>query len=455
MMGRWQKGFLNLFGKKSFSHGIHPPEHKMQTSHLPIRRMAFPPIFHIQLEQHIGKPAIPIVTKGQEVLRGEVIARADGFVSVPIHAPATGIIKEIALRPTVHGPKAPTIILEPYVADGQAVMVDDPVDMELLSNKEFVQRVQDCGLVGLGGAAFPSHVKLAVPEGTKIDTFIANGCECEPYLTTDHRVMLEYTDDLIKGTLMCMKNVGAKRAIIGIEDNKLDAAEVIRDRLPEDSPIEVAVLKTKYPQGADKMLMKALLGREVPAGVRSYKYGVVSNNVGTLAYMGRLLERGEGLIERVITVAGPGVERPGNYIVSIGTPLKYLLEQAGAKVNQAEEVIMGGPMMGHAVASLDIAITKSTSGVIVFDEAAIKSETRKTYPCIKCGECVSVCPIHLNPSMLGQLAAKRQFDVMADKYHLNDCFECGCCTYVCPSNIPLVQYFRVAKAVNREQAAQQ
>lgn len=452
MMGRWQKGFLNLFGKKSFSHGIHPPDHKMQTAHLPIRRMAFPPVFHIQLDQHIGKPAIPVVTRGQEVLRGEIIARADGFMSVPIHAPATGVIKNIELRPSVHGPKVMTLILEPYAADGQAVMISDPVDVAQLSHDEFIQHVQNCGLVGLGGAAFPSHVKLAVPDDAKIDTFIANGCECEPYLTTDHRIMLEYGDDLIQGVRMCMHAVNAEQAVIAIEDNKLDAADALREKLADDSAIRVQLLKTKYPQGADKMLMKALLNREVPAGVRSYKYGVVTNNVGTLAYLGRLLPKGEGLIERVITVAGPGVERPGNYIVTIGTPLRYLLEQAGARVNHAEEVIMGGPMMGHAVASLDIAITKSTSGVLVFDEAAIKAETRRTYACIKCGECVSACPIHLNPSMLGQLAAKRQFDVMADRYHLNDCFECGCCTYVCPSNIPLVQYFRVAKAVNREKA---
>lgn len=452
-MQSWQKGFLNLFGKKSFSHGVHPPDNKLETCHLPIRRLPFAPVLHIQLDQHIGKPAIPIVHKGQEVLRGEVIARADGFVSVPIHAPATGVIEQIELRPSARGPKVMTIVLRLHPADSQQVMYGDPVEVDQLSREAFVQRVQDAGLVGLGGAAFPSHVKLAVPKGTQIDTFIANGCECEPYLTTDHRVMLEYTNDLISGTFMCMQAVGAKQAIIGIEDNKANAAEAIEACLPANSPIKVQLVKTKYPQGAEKMLIKALLGREVPSGGHAYQVGVVCNNVGTLAFMGRILPRGEGLIERVITVTGPGVKHPGNYLAPIGTPLRYLLEYAGARVQHAGEIIMGGPMMGSAVASLDIAITKGTSGVLVFDEPAVKAETRKTYPCIKCGECVTACPIHLNPSQLGQLAAKRQFREMADKYHLNDCFECGCCTYVCPSNIPLVQYFRVAKAVNHEQAA--
>lgn len=444
---------MRLFGKKTFSRGVHAPDHKMQTSHLPIRRLEFPPVLHITLDQHIGKPAIPIVTRGQEVLRGELIARADGFLSAPIHAPATGVIENIELHPGIKGPKTNTLILRPYPADGQALMYDDPVAIDQLSHDEFIQRVQDCGLVGLGGAAFPSHVKLAVPEGHRIHTFIANGCECEPYLTTDHRIMLEHSEDLIRGILMCMHAVGASHAIIGIEDNKLDAADAIRQRLPQDSPIRVQVLKTKYPQGAEKLLVKAILGLEIATGEHSYQHGVVINNVGTLTALGRLLPRGEGLIERVVTVSGPGVERPGNYLMPIGTPLKFLLEQVGSRVEQAEEVIMGGPMMGSAAASLEIAISKGTSGVLVFDEAAIKNETRKTHACIKCGECLSACPLHLNPSMLGQLAARRQFDVMAEKYHLDSCFECGCCTYVCPSNIPLVQYFRVAKAVNRDRKA--
>ncbi|MDH5216955.1 MAG: electron transport complex subunit RsxC [Gammaproteobacteria bacterium] len=436
-----------------FSHGIHAPDHKMQTSHLPIRRLEFSPVLHLPLDQHIGKPAISVVTRGQEVLRGEVIAKADGFLSVPIHAPASGVIEAIELRPGIKGPKTTTIVLRPYPADGQVVMVDDPVDIDQLTHDEFIQRVQNCGLVGLGGAAFPSHAKLAVPKDHRIHTFIANGCECEPYLTTDHRVMLEYTDDLIRGTLMCMHAVGASLAIIGIEDNKLDAANAIRQRLPTDSPIRVQVLETKYPQGAEKMLVKSLLDIEIPTGKHSYEYGIVINNVGTITALGQLLPRGQGLIERVVTVAGPGVERPGNYIMPIGTPLKFLLEQAGSRVEHAEEIIMGGPMMGSAAASLDIAITKGTSGILIFNEAAIVAETRKIHACIRCGECLSVCPLNLNPSMLGLLARRRSFDEMAEKYHLDSCFECGCCTYVCPSNIPLVQYFRIAKAINREKRA--
>jgi electron transport complex protein RnfC len=326
--------------------------------------------------------------------------------------------------------------------------------MDALSREEIIRAVQDSGMVGLGGAAFPSHAKLTVPADRTIHTLIVNGCECEPYLTCDHRMMLELTDDLIRGTRYAMRAVGAPRAIIGVEDNKLDAVEIIRARLPADGSMDVQAVPTKYPQGAEKMLVKSLLWREVPAGGLPSQIGVVVNNVGTLAMLGRLLPHGHGLTERVVTVTGPGIDRPGDYWVPIGTPLRHVLEVVGADVS-AREVILGGPMMGQSVASLDVPVTKGVSGILVYVGVRIDDGEvgRKIYPCIRCGECVNACPMGLNPAMLGQLAECKDYDSMGSSYHLGDCFECGCCTYVCPSNIPLVQQFRAAKSILRDRAA--
>jgi electron transport complex protein RnfC len=443
---------LRWFGRKTFSHGVHPQTHKEETADKPIRRLPFAPRLIVPLGQHIGKPSRPIVTVGEEVIRGQLIAEADGFMSVPQHAPATGVVEAIALMPSAQGPRVLSIVIKVYEASSQEVLWRAPRDMGTLSAEQIVQAVQACGLVGLGGAAFPSHVKLQPPKDAVIETVLVNGCECEPYLTTDHRVMIEQTDDLIRGTQYAMRVVNAKQAIIGVEDNKPDAIEAIRKRLPADGTISVEAVQTKYPQGAEKMLITTLLGREVPSGGRSAQVGVVVNNVGTLAAMGRLLPRGEGLIERVITVAGPGVQRPGNYLVSIGTPLRFLLEQVGFS-GGPQEVILGGPMMGNAVASLDVPITKGSSGVLVLSSNEIASETRTIHPCIKCGKCVAACPMHLNPTQLGLLARKRDYETMREDFHLMDCIECGCCSFVCPASIPLVQYFRIAKSILRERAA--
>lgn len=450
-------GLITNWLHKSFSHGIHPPQWKDQTRSHAIRRLPFAPQLILPLSQHIGKPAIPLVSKGQEVIRGEPIARADGWLSSPLHAPATGIISDITLMPTARGPKAEAIILKPYAGSSQEVLYETPRDVTGMSAKDVVQAIQQCGMVGLGGAAFPTHVKFLPPEDARIDTLVVNGCECEPFLTTDHRIMLEYTDALLSGIRITLAATGASQAVIGIEDNKLDAVAAIRSRLRANDNIRIEVVQTKYPQGAEKILIKTLLNREVPSGGQSYMIGVVTSNVGTLAELGMLLPQGHGLVERVVTVTGPGINKPGNYLVPLGTPMAFLLDYAGFD-GSAREVILGGPMMGGAVASLDVPVTKGVSGILVLNETGIASETRRVYACIKCARCVDACPMNLNPSMLGQLAAKREYETMEQRYHLNDCFECGCCSYVCPSNIPLTQYFRIAKAINletrlREQAA--
>lgn len=433
----------------TFEHGIHPVYHK-ETGSLPIRRMAFAPRLIVPLSQHIGKAAVCCVRVGQEVLRGEVMATADGMMSLPVHAPATGVVEAIGAMPAASGKMVESVTIRVYEADGQEVKVSTPRDVEGLDRQELLAAVQQTGIAGLGGATFPAHVKLNVPSDAVIDTLVVNGAECEPFLTCDHRIMVERTQDLLRGIKYALKISGAPRAIIGVEDNKPDAIAAIRAALPDDGSITVQALETKYPQGAEATIIYALLGREIPSGQRPASIGVLMNNAMTLAYLGRLLPAGEGMVERVLTVAGPAVQKPGNYIVPIGTPLRFLLEQVGAR-SSAHEVILGGPMMGTTVASLDVPVTKGTSGVLAFGKAEVASQ--RIYSCIHCGECVNACPKKLNPTQLGLLAAKREYDVMADQFFLGECFECGCCTYVCPAHIPLVQQFRVAKAFLRDRKA--
>lgn len=438
--------------RPSFTHGVHPPENKHYTSGKPIERFAFPPRLYILLSQHAGKPAVPLVRPGQEVVRGEPIARADGFVSSPLHAPATGVIERIDLVPTAKGPRKEAIILKVYPGDSQEVLYGQKRDVDQMSPQEVIQAIQDAGLVGLGGAAFPTHVKLSPPAGHTVDTILINGCECEPYLTTDHRIMLEQAGDLIEGTRILMRTMGAGRAIIGTEENKLDAAAALRKVLPADGSIEVKVTKTKYPQGAEKMLAKALVGREIPSGSYPSSVGLGVFNVATTAQIGALLPMSRGVIERVVTVTGPGLARPGNYLVPIGTPLRFILERLGYH-GSAKYLITGGPMMGDTVSSLDVPITKGCGGFLVMrPEDIAEHQMPESFPCISCGECLSACPMHLNPAQLGKLAANRRYLDM-DAYNLFDCFECGCCSYVCPAGIPLVQYFRISKVMNREEKA--
>ncbi|MCP4644800.1 MAG: electron transport complex subunit RsxC [bacterium] len=436
---------------KTFPHGVHPPEHKEATENKPVRRLPFPSVMIVPLSQHTGAPAKPIVREGQEVVRGEPIAEAGGFVSVPMHAPATGVVERIGLTRDARGSMSPAIVIRLYPGAGQDVLYELDVDIEALCPAELIQAVQDTGVVGLGGAAFPTHVKLSVPEGKKIDTIIVNGCECEPYLTTDHRVMLEYPESIFKGARIVMRAMGASRVIVAVETNKLDAIEALNKVVPQGQNMSVEACQTKYPQGAEKMLLKSLLNREVPSGGLPLDVGAGVFNVATLAQIGELLPKKRGLIERVVTMTGPGLSKPGNYLMALGTPLRFALEQCGYRGDDATEVILGGPMMGAAAGSLDIPITKGVTGVLVMTKGELPSaDGRKIYPCIRCASCVDGCPMRLNPSQLGAHARIGDYETMVDRFHLMDCFECGSCSYVCPSNIPLVQHFRIAKAINRK-----
>lgn len=432
--------------KHTFRHGIHPPESKDDTNGLPIRQFPFSPVIILPVNMHIGAPSEIIVREGQEVTRGQVLARANGYMSVPLHAPVSGTVRKLANVPTISGKMVPGIYLQPFPSSTQEVMEGQPVDLESASPETILQGIQDAGIVGLGGAAFPTHVKLKVPEGKTCETLIINGIECEPYLTTDHRVMLEQAPDIFMGIRYLLKVTRARRCIIGIEANKQDAADHLKKQIPSDMNVEVQVVPVKYPQGAEKMLITALLGREVPSGGLPIETGSVVVNVATTAEIGRLLPHGRGIQERVVTITGPAVRKKGNYLIPIGTPLRYVLEQVGVD-DQISEVYMGGPMMGVAVSNLDISIVKGTSGIVVFSrKEVVKPEI---LPCIKCGACVEACPILLNPSKLGILAKFEAYDDMP-AHHLMDCFECGSCSYVCPSNIPLVQYFRLSKSIIRK-----
>ena len=445
---------LDLLHKDSFRHGVHPPEHKDETRHLAIRQFPFAPELVVPLSQHLGKPAKPIVRQGQEVTRGQTIADPDGFMSVAMHAPASGVVRKIALAPGISGDMVPSIFLRAIPASSQEVDDGEACDVELAAADEIITAVQQAGIVGLGGAAFPTHVKLKAPEGKHLDTLIINGVECEPYLTTDYRVMLEQTADIFLGVRYLLRATGASEAIIAVEANKHEAADKLRQDCPEELPVSIRVCPVKYPQGAEKLVIKSLLGREIPSGGLPADVHAICVNVATTAEIGRLLPRGRGIQERVITIGGPGVEFKGNYRIPIGTTVRFALEESGA-ANNISRVFLGGPMMGPAVSNLDIPITKGTSGITAFTSAETGDAQgqQKIYPCIHCGRCVEACPLFLNPSHLGLLAKNEEYEQMAEEFNLLDCFECGACSYVCPSHIPLVQYFRLAKKMVRKLSA--
>ncbi len=436
--------------KKTFRNGIHPPEHKDDTSQLAIRHFPFAPLLLIPLQQHIGKAASCVVRENQEISRGQLLGKPNGFMSTAIHSPAEGIVKRIGLMPSMQGKMVEGIYLQTFSGSTQEIGCGEPCGLDA-SPEEILNAIQQAGIVGLGGAAFPTHAKLKAPAGKTIDTLLINGAECEPYLTTDHRVMLEQYQDIFVGIRYLLKVTGAQQAIIGIEENKQNAADILRQHLPRDLPAKIAMVGTKYPQGAEKMLINVLLGRIVPCGAHSVDVHVAGVNVATCAEIGRLLPLGQGIQERVITIGGSGIIKKGNYRIPIGTPLRFLLETVGV-ADDISTVFLGGPMMGQAIGNLDIPITKGTSGVIAFTQQQYRKRPEKIYPCIHCGRCLDACPMMLIPSQLGLLARNEQFTTMAEHFHLNECFECGACSFVCPSHIPLVQLFRIAKNSIKKQA---
>jgi electron transport complex protein RnfC len=440
---------MHSAGSFGFSHGVHPPEHKELTAHLPIRRMPYPEEVVLPLRQHAGKPAKLIVKKGQHVERGDMIAEADGWMSSPVHASASGWIDDIDWWPHPDGTMAQAVHIRVEKYSGQIARPRLVPQWEGLNQEQVLRAVQDAGVVGLGGAAFPTHVKLKPPPDARIDTIIVNGAECEPYLTTDHRIMVEQPERVHFGLRIMMHALGVKRAIIGVERNKPDAIAALEATLPSDIDVIILPLTVKYPQGAEKMLIKSVLDREVASGTLPSSVGVIVQNVGSVALLAEVFETGLPLVERIVTVTGRGLSRPQNLVVPVGTKLVDVLSFCGGLTDDAEEVIVGGPMMGMAQSSLDVPVLKGTTGIVVLTHDEVRDQ--KSYPCIHCGRCLDACPMFLNPSLLGDLAKAGRHEAMAAE-HLGDCMLCGSCSYVCPANIPLAQLFSASKAALRRTA---
>lgn len=430
-------------GLPTFKRGIHPKDSKRFTNTKPIEQLPIPQQVFIPLQQHIGVSGEVLVEKDQEVKTGQVIGKSEKFVSAPVHASVTGTIKAIDQFLHPLGKKATMIQIETSEEEEKWEKLETPGDWKSASVDELRNIIWHAGIVGLGGAAFPTHVKLSPPKEKKIDTFILNGVECEPYLTADHRLMLEMGEKILDGMSIIMKILGTEQGYIGIENNKPDAIEKMNALVIQKFPsFKVVPLKVKYPQGAEKMLIEAIINRRVPAGGLPMDIGTVVNNVGTAFAVANAVLEGKPLVERVVTVTGPGVVEPKNLMVRLGTPFNVLIQACGGLKESAKQVFMGGPMMGFAQYNLDVPVVKATSG-IVCEESDDRAQ-QQIYPCIQCGNCVTVCPMNLLPTRISSFAENSKL-AEAEDFGILNCIECGSCGYVCPSNIPLVQWIKVGK----------
>lgn len=424
-----------------FRGGVHPSESKYTSSEA-VQDLELSELYRVSLAQHIGAPAEPVVAVGDRVLKYQEIARPTGFISASLHAPTSGTVKAIEPSPHPSGRAIPAIVIE---ADGQDELFDTSPfsDPDLAKGPQaWKEAVKNAGIVGMGGAAFPTHVKLSPPDDKPIEVVIANGIECEPYLTADHRLMLENPEAVAAGLSLTMEMVGAKRAVIGIEANKPDALLEMQS-LDLPPGIEVAQLPVMYPQGAEKQLIYALLGREVPTGGLPMDVGVVVQNVGTLAAINETVTTGRPFVERIMTLGGSVPSGPGNYKVRIGTALSDVVEQTGGLKGPAARILSGGPMMGQALSSLESPVLKGSSGLLIFGPGELRPLRQRA--CIRCGACIRACPVSLLPHILGNMVEWDLFDDLKD-FHINDCIECGCCAYSCPADRNLVQFIRQGKA---------
>jgi electron transport complex protein RnfC len=431
----------------SFRHGVHPHGHKEDTQDLPIERLPFVDLYVLPLSQHTGAPCKPVVRVGERVTRGQLVAEPGGFVSMSLHSPVTGRIEAIGPRIHPNGKLMESIVIDadPYAT--QRLNDRPPIDWRALSHDDFIDHVQKAGLVGMGGAAFPTHVKYKLPEGKRIRRLVINGAECEPYLTTDHRMMVERADAVVRGAEIVGARLEVEEIVYGVELNKPEAIVALERSIEGKKAMRVCPVRVKYPQGAEKMLIKAIYGEEVPSGGLPLDVETLVNNVGTMVGIADYFDQGQPFIERVVTVAGPGVTKPGNLMVPLGTPVRAILDHCGGLGEDTREVVMGGPMMGTPLSSLDVPILKGTSGLIALTDDEIKRTNE--YTCIKCGRCVESCPQFLNPSRLQRLSRSGRFEDL-EKFFVMDCVECGSCSFACPSGIPIVQLIRVAKSAIRE-----
>jgi electron transport complex protein RnfC len=427
--------------KYSFKGGTHPPHYKELTSHRKIEKVPLPDEVIIPLQQHTGAPCQPVVNKGDYVKAGQKIGDSEAFISAPIHASVCGEV--VGIEPRLHpiGQPVMSIIVKVDKENTEIQKLkplpEDPEPQEIRA------RVKEAGLVGLGGAAFPTHVKLSPPPEKKIDTVIVNGCECEPYLTCDHRQMLEESDQVLDGAKLLKKAVGASQVFIAIETNKPDAIELLEQKVVGSNSITVARMDTKYPQGAEKQLIKAILNREIPSGGLPMDVGALVQNVGTTIAISKAVREGLPLFERVITISGRAIANPKNLRVRIGTPISFLIDQVGGFATPPGKVIVGGPMTGVAQFTLDVPVVKGTSGIIALplDELRLYDDQ----PCVRCGKCVQHCPMQLLPALISALIELERIDE-AQEMGVFDCIECGVCAFVCPAQRPIVQLVRYAKA---------
>ncbi|MDD2365734.1 MAG: electron transport complex subunit RsxC [Desulfuromonadaceae bacterium] len=427
----------------SFMGGIHLNGHKELTSGLKTIQARIPDRLYIPLSQHIGAPCAPLVVVGDSVKKGQKIGVSKGFVSAPVHASTSGTVVAIEVMEHPGGSFVPCIVIDNNGLEEWVETVKPTDDPTALSPEEIRGIILEAGIVGMGGATFPSHVKYTPVEGKSADTVILNGIECEPYLTSDHRLMLEKPDRIVAGLRYIMKSVGCNRGIIAIEDNKMDAVVLLKKAAERNSNISIVVMKEKYPQGSEKQLIFGCTGREVPAGGLPIAVGVIVNNVGTAAAVADAVEFGRPLIERFVTVSGDGILHPANYLVRIGTLFSDLITESGGITGETERVISGGPMMGKTVFSTNVPIVKGSSGIVVMKKAD-KAGEHIEYPCVRCAKCVDACPAFLEPTSIVKLAKRSRWNE-TETANVMSCIECGSCVYVCPSQIPLIQYIRRAK----------
>jgi len=430
----------------SFRGGVHPNGNKSYTANKPIEIAPLPSKVIIPVRQHIGAPCSPVVVKGDLVKKGQVIARVDAFVSSNVHASISGKVIDVAEYPHPVFGKCLAVVIE---NDGQDEWIEGiPLerDWQNLDSKDLNKIIREAGIVGMGGATFPTHVKLSPPPDKKIDTFILNAAECEPYLTADHRMMLEESARIAIGVKIVMKVLGVTKGFVAVEDNKPDAIAEMQKAFADNPEVEVRALPTKYPQGAEKMLIRVITDKEVPSGGLPMDVGVVVQNVGTVAAICDAVTQGIPLIARVTTVSGKAIKEPKNLLLRIGSTFKDAIDVCGGFASTPEKIIMGGPMMGMAQASIDLPIIKGVSGILAIAKG--EANTGKESPCIRCGKCIDACPMGLNPSMLSILGERNLFEEAKEDYNLFDCVECGSCVFGCPAKRNIVQYIKYSKAQN-------
>lgn len=426
----------------TFKGGIHPPHHKEKTESLPIENALDPKIVVIPLSQHIGAPCDPLVAVGDYVKVGQKIGESKAFVSAPVHSSVSGTVKKIGLHQTPGGSKVNCITIESDGLFNVHESVQPKGDIDKLTREEILSIIKEAGITGMGGAGFPTHVKLTPPKDKPVDTFLVNAAECEPYLTADHRIMLEKADNILVGIKAVMKALGVSKCYVAIENNKPDAIEVMQKTVEGIEGVEVAVLETKYPQGDEKRIINAITGRVVPSGGLPSDVGCVVDNIGTVATIGNVFLTGMPLIQRVTTVTGSAVTNPKNLYIRIGTLFTDVIEQCGGFSEEPGKVINGGPMMGIAQYTTEVPVIKGTSGILILNrkDAGVPEPSN----CIRCGKCVDVCPVNLQPFAISRKSILRQFDE-AGKLHAADCIECGSCSFICPAKRPLVETIRIAK----------